>query len=580
MNLHYLVEITKPEHHFVKVTISGKKSSKSNSLNFFMPCWSPGSYLMREYSRNMRSFRALQANGEQLFFEQINKNTWKIDWGKSDCNSPSDEFQISYEAYCHELTVRTSHMDTSHAFLHGPSYLMGIEGETLASPTIEFKFPALWSKLSTGLEDISKERGEFLYKAKDYDDLLDSPVEIGCHETDGFLYKGKPHELAFYGTMYPHQEKIKEDIQTIVDHIAGYMGGIPYEKYCFITHLGKDLYGGLEHKNSTALQFDGRKFGERKDYLNWLSLVAHEYFHLWNVKRIRPKELGPFNYSQENYTPMLWLAEGLTSFMDELFVLRCGLSTLEEYLGLLKNSLDRYLRTPGKKFHSLEDSSFNAWIKLYRPDENSLNSTISYYTKGAWAFFMLNLWLHEKGSSIDHLVAKLWKRYEDNPNEGMATQEFLEGLEVLAGTEVCSKFEEIIQTTVDIDFQKAFEQMGCELEWEQFPEKSYTGMNTKVSEGRILVSHILLDTPAFKCGVNAGDEIIGINGVRVLPSDWNETHESLKKNQAYQLMLSRNGYLISLSLTPGSYEPRLKNIKVLDEEKVRKLLGLKSKTDT
>ncbi len=435
MKVSYLVEIEDPHLHLVKVTLKGKRSTGTAQLDVFLPSWSPGSYLMREYSRHVRWVRATQDNGEVLWVEQTAKGTWRLDWDRSQLKAPADGFSFTYQIYLHELTVRTSHVDATHAFLHGPSYLVGVVGEPLPAPTIEFRFPPLWSHLSTSLtEAVAGARDSFVYTAANYDELVDCPVEIGCHETDGFMAGGVPHALAFYGEVYPHGNNLKKDFQTIVETVAATMGGTyPFDHYQFITHFAPKLYGGLEHLNSTALHFDGRRLGVRKDYLTFLSLTAHEYFHAWNVKRIRPKELGPFDYRNEAYTTLLWLAEGLTSFMDDLFVYRAGLATLEEYLDFVKGNLDTFLATPGRRFHSLEDSSYNAWIKLYRPDENLRNSSVSYYLKGGLVFMALHADLQAKGKGIDDLLALLWQDYQSRPAIGVTKEQVYGMVESLGG---------------------------------------------------------------------------------------------------------------------------------------------------
>ena len=403
MKLSYKIIIDAPSTHQARVIIEGKKESSEKKLDFFLPRWSPGSYLIREYSRHISGIIATTSNGERLDIEQTATSVFEIDWNKSNLKKEDDSFTLSYFIYCHELTVRTSHIDDSHAFLHLPTLLMGILKHSILNPTLQLNFPPRWSHLTTGLRDISQKREDFIYSAANYDELIDSPIEIGCHETDGFQAFGVDHHLAFYGNQLPHKENIKADIKKIVEHIAGFMGGVPYEKYSFITHFSPGLYGGLEHCNSTALQFCPTQITNRKGYCNYLTLVAHEYFHTWNVKRIRPLELGPFNYLSEATTKLLWLAEGLTSLMDELFVYRMGLISIDEYLEMQKDNLNRYYATPGKKFHSLDDSSYNAWIKLYRPDENSHNSSISYYLKGGIVFFALNIMLAEKNKSIKRI---------------------------------------------------------------------------------------------------------------------------------------------------------------------------------
>jgi predicted metalloprotease with PDZ domain len=519
---------------------------------------------MREYARHIRWFEASQSNGEILFHEQKAKGVWEICWDKSDLKSELDEFQISYEIYCKELTVRTSHVDASHAFLHGPSYLMGVVNSNQENPSIEFRFPQSWSKLSTGLRDISSERGRFIYSAANYDELIDSPVEIGCHETDGFEYKGRAHHLAFYGDMYPHKQNLKEDIKKVVEAVAKHFNeDLPYDNYLFLTHFVPKLFGGLEHLNSTALHFDGRKLGNRKDYLNYLSLVGHEYFHLWNVKRIRPLELGPFDYLNENYTSLLWLAEGLTSFMDDLFVYRAGLSSIEEYLDIVKGNFETYFGTPGKNYHSLEQSSFNAWVKLYRPDENSRNSSVSYYLKGGLVFMVLHSLLLEKGRSINDLLILLWDDFKAHPERGVTKEDIYKFIKQLSDEEIVTKFANMVETTQDIDFESALRKMGCEMKWQE-SSQTWIGVDWEYTGERAFVKTVLIDGPGQRSGLNSGDEIIFLNGLRFLKEDADKTVSSLLIDRPYELIVSRLGKLQRIEVIPSKGPRTLKEITIVD----------------
>lgn len=560
-----MVEIQDPETHLVSVKLKTTRESSQKKLSFFLPSWSPGSYLMREYARNIRTIRAFGAKGEDLYLEQVKKGEWLVDFDHKDFKSDSLEISFEYTIYCHELTVRTSHVDYSHAFLHGPSYLMGIVGDEMLKPEIQFKFPGLWSKLHTSMQDISEKREEFIYTADNYDDLIDCPVEIGCHESDGFMVDGKEHHLIFYGEEYAHDNDLKKDMKTIVEHVSKTMQEIPYDQYLFITHFSPNLYGGLEHKNSTALHFDGRKIGHRKSYLNWLSLVAHEYFHTWNVKRIRPKELGPFDYQNENYTRMHWLTEGLTSFMDELFVLRAELCSIEEYLELQKQNLNRYFSIPGKKFHSLEESSFNAWIKLYRPDENSLNSSISYYLKGGLVFSTLHFEFKKIGKNINDLLALLWKRYKDNPSVGVTHAEVMQMVEDLSSKEIREKFELRLTTTDDIDFATYYKEIGCEFIWED-NDKADFGCQFEYKNNRVFIKTVELDGTAYKAGLNAGDEIIAINRLRFLKSDATSLDQLFKVGKSYQFTISRLNKLHTIDVICEKAPRRLKEIRVMDKD--------------
>lgn len=576
MKLSYKIEILEPSTHQALVTIHGKKESYEKKLDFFLPRWSPGSYLIREYSRHLSQLKAETKNGRRLFLEQTDISTFEMSWEKSQTLHgkeviSEDEFSLSYWVYCHELTVRTSHIDSTHAFLHLPTLLMGVLGKELSEPTLEIKFPFSWSKVTTGLKDISTKREVFLYSAHNYDELIDSPIEIGCHETDGFMIGNVPHEVAYYGNLLPHKEKITEDTRKIVEHISTFMGGFPYEKYTFMTHFVPGIYGGLEHTNSTALHYCPTQITQRKGYINYLALVSHEYFHTWNVKRIRPKELGPFNYLREATTKLLWLAEGLTSLMDELFIYRAGLITLEEYLEMQKDNLNRYLNVPGRKFHSLDESSFNAWIKLYRADENTNNSSISYYLKGGIVFFLLNILLVEKKKSINDLLKLLWSDYKAHPERGVTSEMVYKMVEEVAGESVREEFERLTTTTEEPDFESYFKRMGVACDWEK-SDSPWLGVDTEMLGDRVVVKSVYLDGPAYKGGLNAGDEILAINSMRVLKDRFNDYAKYLRLNETYAFTITRLGVLQTVSINVGISPQKLKGFKVINQELVEKTL--------
>ncbi len=572
MKLTYKLIIEAPSTHQVRVIIEGKKESGEKKLDFFLPRWSPGSYLMREYSRHLSNIKAETKNGERLYLDQTDISTFHVNWEKSDLKKSDDSFTLSYLVFCHELTVRTSHVDDSHAFLHLPTLLMGVLNKNIIDPSLELVFPPAWSKVSTGLKDISTKREVFLYIAKNYDDLIDSPIEIGCQETDGFAINGISHDVAFYGNLLPHKENITADTKKIVEHIAGFMGGFPYEHYTFMTHFVPGLYGGLEHSNSTALQYCPTQMTNRKGYINYLALVSHEYFHTWNVKRIRPFELGPFNYLKEATSKLLWLAEGLTSFMDELFIYRCHLITLEEYLEMQKENLNRYFAVPGKRFHSLDDSSYNSWIKLYRPDENTNNSSVSYYLKGGIVFFALNILLAQKNKSINDFLKLLWSDYKKSPERGVNSAQVFAMVEEVGGHDVRELFEVMTSTTNDIDLESLCESAGMKFEWEK-SESPWLGFDPEFHGDRVIAKAVTLDGPAYKAGLNAGDEILAINGMRVLKDRFNDFGKYLRVNETYSVLVSRLGHLQTINLNVGIVPPKLKSIQVTNKEQLAKVLN-------
>ena len=565
--INYHLHIDNPHQHKAIVKIKANLND-SGQVEVYLPSWSPGSYLMREYGRLVRQIKALDSNGGYLAIEQTDKGTWHVHGGEENANS---SIEIKYEIYCHELTVRNSYIDRDMAFIHGPAVFMAIAGRENSPVELKVTFPEAWSKISTGLKDISSKREEFLYSAENYDVFIDAPLQIGCHETDGFVSNGKEHELAFVGQALPHQHQVKKDMKIIVDHISEYMDSMPYDRYVFITHLFPGKFGGLEHLNSTALQFCSTSFPNRKDYVNWLSLVSHEYFHTWNVKRIRPKSLGPFNYRKEADASMLWLAEGLTSFMDELFVYQCGVVSLEEYLELQVKNFNRYYDTLGRKFHSLHESAFNAWNVLYKPHENGINSTISYYLKGGISFFLLNVLLVKSGSSTKEFIHGLWERYLANPEEGMEAEEVYQLIEKISSAQVREKFEEYIETTVELPIRELLKEMGLDLEYTT-PTDIDLGVKTKVNGGRVFVTHTLIDSPAYNYGLNPEDEILAVDGKRVDSANFDQLKSSLKESNSYEFLISRLGEIKKINIIPRKALPKISSIKVLDQALVDKFL--------
>lgn len=576
MKIHYKLSIPDPSSHLVEIRMKGQRALQTKKLQLFLPVWSPGSYLVREYARNIFQIRALAGNGQPLSLQKISKSEFEIDWQATGLQTDDLNFEIVYQVYCHELTVRTSHVDSTHAFLHGPTLFLGIHNELMETPTLEVVIPPQWNKISTGLKDVSPSRERFVYEAPSYDELIDSPIELGCHETDGFMVQNIPHELAFYGQLSSHDLKIKADIKKIVETVLETTKDIPYQKYVFITHFAPALFGGLEHLNSTALQYCPLKMLDRKGYIAWLALVAHEYFHTWNVKRIRPKELGPFDYTQEAMTTMHWLTEGLTSFVDELFVVRSGLCTLEEYLEMQRMNLNRYFATPGRRYHSLEDSSYLTWIKLYRPDSNSANSSVSYYLKGGLVFTVLHQLLLEKGHSIDDLIQALWKRYLRDPQVGVERTEVMSMIRELVGTHGLEQFEAMVATTQELPLESCWAKMGVDFEYDQQPLKGHLGVRFSPSGERVLFDTVEIDGPAYKSGLNAGDELIAVDGWRITRPLLSDFEAALKPQKNYLFCVSRSGRLLEIPVQTHHFpKTTLKSLKIRDRQALIQALGVK-----
>ncbi|MBI5355126.1 MAG: M61 family metallopeptidase, partial [Candidatus Aenigmarchaeota archaeon] len=363
----YSLSIDKNSHYFhvsMDFAVSG-------SINVSMPVWTPGSYLIREFSKNVKSLRASEG-GKALVAQKISKNSWKI----YDANK---RVRVEYDVYAHEHTTNSSYIGSDHATINGASVFMFAEGMETEEITVKINSPKVWKTISTWLP----KRSGKLY-AKNYDVLVDSPIEIGNHSVHKFIARGKVHEVAIYSHGKFDEKRFVNDLKKIVNASFTVFKEMPYERYVFICHFGGDSeYGGLEHLNSTLCIAPVLSMKNDVDYKNTLGLFSHEFFHLWNVKRLRPRPLGPFDYSRENYTTSLWISEGITSYYDNLILRRAGIISAEEYLIELSEDIGRLLATPGRNAQSAEESSFDTWIKFYRPNEESINSAVSYYNKGA-----------------------------------------------------------------------------------------------------------------------------------------------------------------------------------------------------
>ncbi|MCG8577591.1 MAG: hypothetical protein MI810_22110, partial [Flavobacteriales bacterium] len=370
IQINYELGMSNPHNHYFEVEMDISEI-KAKTIDLKMPVWAPGSYLVREFAKGVNLVKAKSADGKDLEVYKVNKNTWRVNL------DGAKAIKVNYEVYSFELSVRTSFLDDSHGYLNGTSVFMYVDGHKDVSGKLKINPHASFKKIATAL----KNEGNNTFTYTDYDELVDSPIEIGNHEEFSFKAAGVNHTVAMYGEGNYDVETLKKDMAKVVEAETKVMGSNPNKEYLFIVHNITVPSGGLEHKASTTLQVNRWTY-EGDAYLGFLSLVAHEYFHLWNVKRMRPKELGPFDYDNENYTDLLWVMEGFTSYYDELILRRAGFYDQDTYLSKLFGTINYVENTVGNKVQPVAHSSFDAWIKAYRRNENSSNIGISYYSKG------------------------------------------------------------------------------------------------------------------------------------------------------------------------------------------------------
>src|SRR5688572_22340177 len=455
----FYVSMSKPHTHMleVEVRVTRRPGSEVPAEEFLvMPVWTPGSYLVREFARHVQDFSAADAGGRALRWEKTNKNTWRI------VTAGAREWRASYRVYANELTVRTNQLNSDHAFWNNAALLMYLEGFLNAPSTLHIQAPQPW-KVATGLPAAGKNT----FRAENFDVLYDSPVEVSNFKTISFTVKNVPHRIVIDGEGNYDPERMKRDVQKIVETSVELMGGeIPYRDYTFILHLGANTGGGLEHLNSTALGF--RRFNFRPDtsYRGFLGLVSHEFFHLWNVKRIRPDALGPFDYTKENYTKLLWVAEGVTSYYGDLILRRAGLINEKDFLAETARAFQTLQNTPGRLEQSVEESSFDAWIKFYRPDENSVNSQISYYDKGAIVALLLDLEIRKRTSgakSLDDVMRYLYTEFFKK-DRNYTPADFQKAAELAAGSSLTEFFAKYARGTEDLNYNSALAAAGLQLD--------------------------------------------------------------------------------------------------------------------
>ncbi|WP_266205413.1 M61 family metallopeptidase [Pontibacter kalidii] len=538
--LRYTLSMPEPHTHYfeVEAELSG---ARNKYIDFTMPVWAPGSYLVREFAKNVESFEATDGNGKALRSEKIDKNTWRV------YSNKARVVRAKYDVYAYEMSVRTSFLDASHGYVNGTSIFMYPEGYEKQQGTLVVKPFTGWDKVSTGL----KSTGKFTYTFPNYDILADSPLEIGTHEVYEFTAAGVPHELAMYGGGNYEPKKLMADMTRVIEEAVKLMGELPVDRYVFIVHNLERGGGGLEHLNSTTLQTSRWNYGNESSYHGFLALVAHEYFHLWNVKRLRPAPLGPFDYNNENYTRLLWVSEGITSYYDDLLVRRAGFYSPDRYLGIVAGSINSVENTPGNKIQTVAESSFDAWIKYYRRNENSSNAEVSYYTKGGVLGHLLNMEIMEATNgekSLDDVMRYMYERYYKKLDRAFTEAEFKEAIEKVSGRNMDAFFRSFVHGTESPDYNTYFDAAGLQLVNTNEGSKAINwGASTYMSGGKLMVRGVSRGSSAWEAGLNANDEIIAFNGYRA--SDNLESQiASMSIGDTAEVLISRDGRLQTLEV--------------------------------
>lgn len=513
--LQYEVAMPDPASHLFEVTLHCSVATL-DILDLKLPVWTPGSYLVREYAKHLQDFTATDHQNQPLRWQKISKNHWQVQ------TSETDRAILRYRMFAHELTVRTNHLDATHGYFNPGAMFFYVPGHEADKIVIIIHPPDPSWQVTTALKSLPDAPLTFL--ADNFDTLVDSPFEIGTHHIQDFEVLGKPHQFAVWGAGNYDLQKMVSDTRKIIEVEAKLFDGLPYDRYFFLLHLSAKGYGGLEHHDCCSLLYP--RFGFRKpdSYNRFMSLVAHEFFHLWNVKRIRPQALRPFDYDQENYTDVLWFCEGVTSFYDLVIPYRAGIYDAKFYLKLLSESITRLQAIPGRQTQSLTESSFDTWIKLYRPDANSRNSQVSYYLKGEIVFLLLDLQIrqqHQNQRSLDDVMSQLWQTYGQT-QQGYTRDQLQAIIESVAQLDLTDFWQNYIDGTVELPYAEFLEPYGLEVV-SDFGKQPipYLGVTLKNQTEIGQLQFVDVGSPAQQAGLKPGDLLLAIDGFRVQPDQLN-----------------------------------------------------------
>lgn len=560
----YTVNLAAPQTQMVDIRMVVPGWAEG-TMEVHLPVWRPGRYAVLDFSGGIREVRASGPGGEPLAVEKTQKATWKI-------QTPArGDIEVTYRVYANALAERTRHADDSHAFLSGSAVFMYLHERRDQPAEIRVEAPEGW-RTATGLERVD-DAGR-VFRAETYDVLVDSPLEVGRHDLIEFEVNGVPHEIAIWGRGDYKPERLREDFTKIVSTTSALFGDLPYERYVFLLHLTPRASGGTEHLNSTIMQTSPGVFDSPASYRNFLALVSHEFFHTWNVKQLRPAGLKPYDYQRENYTELLWIAEGTTTYYEHLILTRAGLMEPTTYYEALATTIRDERARPGGTVQSVADSSFDSWVKFSRPTPDAANSTVSFYSKGELVNLALDMELRrltDNRVSLDTVMGELYRRFPlDGP--GYTTRDVLMAIADLTGQDLRPFFEAYISGVEPLPLEDLLMVTGLKLQRDlkkadaqADPEPGYTGLRLRDADGFAAVTAVLSDGPAYAAGLNADDQIVALNGRRLRAGDLDARMKKIRPGEPVRVTFLRADELREIEFKAGEKSPAGWTIKPVEE---------------
>ena len=527
---------------------------KGDSQDFKMPAWTPGFYRIMDYAKNLVNFAAQDGAGHSLEWSKTAKNTWRVQ------SHDAASITVSYDVYAFTPFVAESYLDDTRGYITPAGVFLHVAGQIPHPVTLAIQPYSGWKNVSIGLDPVAGHPNTF--SAPDFDLLYDCPILMGNQEVRRFEVRGIPHAVVFEDVPNVDHEKITADLKRMVESAVKIIGEIPYPHYTFLA-IGKGG-GGIEHLTSTAMTFNAASLTDPAGYSRWLSFVAHEYFHTYNVKRIRPIALGPFDYDKENYTDMLWVSEGFTVYYEDVILVRAGLMTRDQYFERVQKNIQKYENSPGHLLQSAAESSFDTWIKGMSHGEYIANTTISYYDKGAVLGLLLDLKIrHETGNrrSLDDVMRALYRKYYKERKRGFTDQEFREECDSAAGVPLSELFE-YASTVKDIDYPKYFAYAGLDIDMApQEQPGAFLGAATQLEDGNLTISSVESDSPAQRGGLMSQDQVLALDGTRVNAKSFDETLKLKKAGDQVKVLVSRRGAIREIPVVLGKKMERSFKIK-------------------
>lgn len=544
-------------HHYVEVE-ANLPTDGAAELEVFMPVWTPGSYLVREYSRNIDRIDATDAAGRNLPLIKIAKNRWRV---TTEANA---RVTLRYRVYGWEINVRSNWIEGGFAMINGAPTYLTVADHFQRPYHVRVELPAGWAGTYTALTPGAEPN---TYTAPDFDTLVDSPLLAGSPQVDHFEVDGVPHYLVTLGGAGVWDNaRVARNLQQLVKTERDFWGRLPYDRPYYFFNLLTGSRGGLEHKQGLVMTADRWLSRSRAGISSWLSLASHEYFHAWNGKRLRPVELGPFPYEHEAYTHTLWIVEGVTSYYQHILLRRAGFYTQQDYLNALSGTITDVQETPGRLVQSLSAASFDAWIKAYRPDVNSVNTRFAYYSGGAVAAALLDARIRQVtngAKSLDDVMRAAFARYSGS--HGYTEEDFVALLTSVTGTDLAPWYERNIKHAGQFDYQPLLDWYGLRFKVPAKPDKAmlpnglepsdqprgWLGVDTRVKNGRVMVTQVRSGTPAYAAGLYPDDELVGLNGFRI-ENNPDTLLRTYHPGDTVELLVARRDQLLKLPVTLGA----------------------------